>query len=70
MMLDSVKKMVVLNKNVERTFRFYGVRNQNEEFLGKIVGVYPEIFTIELNNKMIKCFSYSDLLIKNLEIIN
>lgn len=69
MMLDTIKNVVVLNKNVEHLFRFNGVRNQNEEFLGKIVGIYPAIFTIELDNKIIKSFSYSDLLIKNLEII-
>ena len=69
MMLDNVKNLVILNKDVEHIFRFNGIRNQNEEFLGKIVGIYPAIFTIELNNKIIKSFSYSDLLIKNLEII-
>ena len=68
-MLDTVKKLVILNKDVEHLFRFNGVRNQSEEFLGKIVGVYPAIFIIELNNNIIKSFSYSDLLIKNLEII-
>lgn len=69
MMLDKIKNMVIFNKGIEHTFRFYGVRNQNEEFVGKIVGIYPAVFTIELSNKMIKAFSYSDLLINNLEII-
>ena len=42
---------------------------QSEEFFGKIIGAYPSIFIIELDNKIIKSFSYSDLLINNLEII-
>lgn len=69
MMLDKIKNMVVENRGIEHVFRFNGIRNQNEEFCGKIVGIYPAIFTIELDNKVIKSFSYSDLLINNLEII-
>lgn len=69
MMLDTIKKFVISNRGIEHIFRFNGVRNQNEEFSGKIIGIYPAIFTIELNNKVIKSFSYSDLLINNLEII-
>lgn len=69
MMLDNVRNLVISNKGVEHLFRFNGVRNQNEEFKGRIVGIYPAVFTIELDNKVIKSFSYSDLLINNLEII-
>ena len=68
-MLNNVKKFVFSNINKSFRFRFNGNRNQSEEFLGKIIGVYPSIFIIELDNKIIKSFSYSDLLIKNLEII-
>lgn len=69
MMLDRIKNMVLENKGIDHIFRFKGIRNQNEEFSGKIVGVYPAIFTIELENNVIKSFSYSDLLVNNLEII-
>ncbi len=69
MMLDRIKSVVKENRGVRHTFRFKGIRNQNEEFNGKIVGVYPAIFTIELENNVIKSFSYSDLLVNNLEII-
>ncbi len=69
MMLDNIKKLVILNKGIQHIFRFNGIRNQNEEFSGRIVGVYPAVFTIELNNKVIRSFSYSDLLINNLEIL-
>lgn len=68
-MLDNIKKLVNLNKGIQHIFRFNGIRNQNEEFSGRIVGVYPAVFTIELNNKVIRSFSYSDLLINNLEIL-
>ena len=68
-MLDKIRNLVIQNQGIDHTFRFNGIRNQNEEFMGKIVGIYPAIFTIELENKVIKSFSYSDLLINNLEII-
>lgn len=69
MMLDKIKSLVAENRGIKHVFRFNGIRNQNEEFIGKIVGVYPAIFTIELPNKVIKSFSYTDLLINNLEIM-
>ena len=55
MMLDTIKNIVVLNKNVEHLFRFNGVRNQNEEFLGKIVG-------IGTHNELLKnCMQYYEI---------
>ena len=69
MMLDKIKNLVAENRGIKHVFRFNGIRNQNEEFIGKIVGVYPAIFTVELSNKVIKSFSYTDLLINNLEIM-
>mgnify|MGYP004684631641 FL=1 len=69
MMLDKIKNLVAENRGIKHVFRFNGIRNQNEEFIGKIVGVYPAIFTVELPNKVIKSFSYTDLLINNLEIM-
>lgn len=68
-MLDKIKNLVAENRGIKHVFRFNGIRNQNEEFIGKIVGVYPAIFTVELPNKVIKSFSYTDLLINNLEIM-
>ena len=70
MMLEKVKSLVAQNMGISHVFRFNGVRNQNEEFSGKIVGVYPAIFTIELENKVIKSFSYSDMLIKKLVVLS
>jgi len=51
-------------------FRFNGARNQIEEFEGTIVNVYNYIFTIKTSDEKeeIKSFTYSDVLIDNLEI--
>ncbi len=69
MMIDKIKMMVEENFEVDRKFIFYGSRNMNEEFTGRVVGIYPAIFTILDDNGSIRSFSYSDLLIGNLEIL-
>ena len=68
MMIDKVKDIVIENLDVERNFIFHGSRNMLDEFTGKIIGIYPAIFTILDSNGVLKSFSYSDLLIGNLEI--
>ena len=51
-------------------FRFNGARNQIEEFDGCIENTYNFIFTIKLEgDQRIKSFTYSDVLIENLEIM-
>ena len=51
-------------------FRFNGARNQIEEFDGFIENTYNFIFTIKTigEKEQIKSFTYSDVLIENLEI--
>lgn len=70
MTLDKVKKLVNDNLGIMHSFRFKGARNQIEEFRGMITNIYPSIFIITIDNEMIRSFSYSDLLIDNLEIIS
>lgn len=69
MMIDKIKSLVLDNLGVERKFVFHGSRNMLDEFTGKIIGIYPAIFTILDSNGTLKSFSYSDLLIGNLEIL-
>ena len=70
MMIDNLKEVVISNLNKMNKFRYNGVRNQNEEFIGMITAVYPALFVIKLDNNNIRTFSYSDLLIGNLEIVD
>lgn len=70
MTLDKIKEIVKNNFGVMHSFRFKGTRNQIEEFNGKIIAMYPSVFIIGLENSQVKSFSYSDLLIENLEIIS
>lgn len=70
MTINMVKQLVSDNKGINHSFRFRGSRNQIEEFEGIITDVYPAIFIVKLNDSKIRSFTYSDLLINNLKIIN
>ena len=70
MTIGMAKQLVRDNKGAVHSFRFRGARNQIEEFEGMITDIYPAIFIIKLNNQKIRSFSYSDVLIDNLKILN
>ncbi len=69
-MINKVKDNIKSKKGEKLHFRFNGARNQIDEFDGIIVETYNSIFTIKTMNKNeIKSFTYSDVLIEKLEII-
>ena len=70
MNLDTAKKLVFEQKEKKHHFVYIGSRNQIEEFDGKIIELYPSIFLIELDNGMIKSFTYSDYVIRTIRIIS
>ena len=50
-------------KYMIRLQNLFATRNRpKEEFLGKIVGIYPVVFTVLDSNGLTKSFCYSDLL--------
>ena len=69
-MINKIKEDISSKKGKKLKFRFNGARNQIEEFEGIIVETYNYIFTIKTinDNEEIKSFTYSDILIDNLEI--
>ncbi len=71
-MINKIKEDIENKKGKLLKFRFNGARNQIEEFEGRIVNVYNYIFTIKTTDEKeeIKSFTYSDVLIDNLEIYN
>lgn len=71
-MINKIKNDLEKKKGKELHFRFNGARNQIEEFEGIIVGTYNYIFTIKTVDakEELKSFTYSDILIENLEILN
>ena len=70
MTIEKMRNIVKENVGVSHLFRFHGTRNQIEEFSGVITAFYPAIFIITIDNCQIRSFSYSDLLIQNLEILD
>ena len=69
-MINKIKEDIKNKKGEKYHFKFNGSRNQIEEFDGIIVEVYNYIFTIRTVNEKreLKSFTYSDVLIDNLEI--
>ena len=45
-----------------------GSRNRRDEYFGKVEDILPNLFTIKLDDGMVKSFSYADVLTGNVEI--
>ena len=68
MNIDNIRSSLLSYVGVSKNFAYYGSRGQNEKFSGKIVSLYPRVFTVMCDNGTIKSFSYSDFAIKHLKI--
>ncbi len=70
MNIAKIRSQIESKKGKVLTFKFYGARNQTEEFQGEIVETYPGVFLVrpEEEHPVIKSFSYSDVLTLHLEI--
>lgn len=69
MNIKKIREKIENLKNKKIRFKINGSRNQIEEFEGVITEIYNYIFIVETETTK-KSFSYSDILINNLEIIN
>ena len=69
-MINKIKEDIINKKGKVLKFRHNGSRNQVEEFKGIIIETYNSVFTIKTidEKEEIKSFTYSDVLIDNLEI--
>lgn len=67
MNIEKIKNNIEELKNQKLHFKINGSRNQIEEFEGTITESYNYIFIVETDNHK-KSFSYSDVLINNIEI--
>jgi len=69
MSVEKIKGFVVSNMGKQLNFRYNGARNQVEEFKGEILSSYRSVFIIKLeDSSVLKSFTYTDILIGNLEI--
>lgn len=67
MNIKKIKNEIEELKNKTLCFKVNGSRNQIEEFEGEIVESYNYVFIVKTGN-LKKSFSYSDVLINNIEI--
>ena len=67
-MINKIKEDIESKKGKKFHFRINGSRNQIEEFDGIISDTYNFVFTIKTVSNELKSFTYSDILINNLEI--
>ena len=61
----------MLEENTDKilNFKFNGNRNQTEEFKGKVTNTYKSLFIVKPdNNEITRSFTYTDVLIGNLEV--
>ena len=71
MNIKRLKDKIELLKGKKIHLKINGSRNQTEEFECIIIETYNYIFIVNVIEKNIKkCFSYSDVLINHIEIIN
>ena len=50
------------------TIIYYGTRNRKEKYIGILHNLYSNVFTVILVDGSIKCFNYSDILTKTIQI--
>ena len=67
MNIEKVKNKISSYKGQTLSFQFNGSRNQIEKFEATVVGIYPSIFIVRVeDSSQVKSFSYNDVLIKKL----
>ena len=66
-MIEKIKNDIIQLRGKKIKFRYNGTRNQIEEFDGVITNCYRYVFIIDLGY-INKSFSYSDVLIGNLDV--
>ena len=68
MNLDHLRELVSLYLLKECHFHYRGGRGTDDKFVGKIIKLFPRVFLVETKHGYLKCFSYSDFLVKTLKI--
>jgi len=70
MNIDMIRSYIYKRKGKLLNFRYNNGRGQFDNFSGIITNVYKGIFVVEsITDNRVKSFTYSDVLIKNLLIL-
>ena len=67
MNLDLVKDDIRNHLNQNVIIKVYGMRNKTSSYMGKINGIYPNLFTI-IGNDGEKSFTYRDIITGEIKI--
>lgn len=67
-MINKIRNELNINKLKRLKVKVNNARNKPEFFEGNISEIYERIFIIRCDNNIRKSFSYSDVLIGNIEI--
>ena len=68
MTIEKIRALVKENINKPLSFRVNGSRNQDESFHGVILDAYNAVFIVRnVEQNFVRSFSYTDILIGNLE---
>lgn len=67
-MVDKIKKDIFLKKGHYFEFKVNNIRNKCDIFEGIILEVYDRVFVVKTIDENIVSFTYSDILIGNVEI--
>ncbi|MBQ1812604.1 MAG: Veg family protein [Bacilli bacterium] len=67
-MIDKIKNELNINRFKNLKIKVNNVRNKSEFFEGNISEIYERIFIVNCNDSIKRSFSYSDVLIGNIEI--
>lgn len=70
MTIEKIRNNITSCIGKEYLFKVNGARNQTEKFYGVITSTYKFVFLIKCSNDIVKSFSYSDVLIGNIELIS
>ena len=68
MNISTIRSQLELLFSVRKKFIYTGSRGIHEEFVGKIIKIYPRIFIVSTEDGKTKSFSYSDFAIHALKI--
>lgn len=68
MNIKSIRNYLRTKVGTDIIIIYYGSRNRKEKFSGILYKLYDNVFTIRLFNGEIRCFSYTDIITKTIQI--
>ena len=68
MNINHIKRYMATKIGVPITVIYYGSRNRKERYKGILWKLYANVFVVRLHSGESKCFAYTDILTKTIQI--